>query len=187
MTLLKWPEAIPLAQSRRLDAMLDKLASAPWFASPEANRSRAESAIGQFLSGLGLEALPVRWVHPQELAPFIQGYELIRDPVWPRLYGIPETIRQAAGKKEAQDALSFLLDDFPEYLFHAIYDGAFRAFEPHGEPVIRHAVAAALYITGLSAAWYAVCEQVNPLEPLADSLRMGYLPLGVKNGVFHLH
>lgn len=188
MAVLTWPDAIAAAaRDRDLDLLVDKLTSTSWFASPQANQSKAESAIQQFLSGLGLGELPVRRLHRHELGPFIQNYELIRDPIWPRLYEIPLTIRQAAERKEVLEALSFLLDDVPEYMFHAIYDGAFRAFEQEGERVIRHAVVTALYVTGLSASWYAVCDGENPLEKLLEVLVLGYWPLGVKNGVFHLH
>ena len=187
MTLLKWPEAISgAAQAQDLDLLVDKLTATPWFSSPEASKTKAEGIIQNYLAECGIDGLTIRWVNKDQLPSVIPAYELSQDPIWPQLYELPEVIRLAAERKGVSDALSFLLSDVPEYVFHAIYDGAFRTFEQQGAQVIQHAVVTALYITSLSASWTAVCEQANPLEKLLDVCRLGYLPIGVKNGEFLL-
>ncbi len=187
MTSLQWPEAVQAAaQGSDVELSVTKLARMKWFRSPESQKQDAEAAIQRFLSQLGTGSLPIRWLDKQEAAAFIAGYELINDPIWVHLYGIPQTIKDAADAACGQKLIAFTMNDVPEHLFHVIYDAAFHAFEPQGHPVISHVVAAALYLTSLSISWDAICSESNPLEGLMEVLKLGYLPLGAKDGAFYL-
>lgn len=170
-----------------MEAWISEMKEQQWFSSPKSNQAAAEGAIQQSLSRLGVEELPVRWIHKHELGAFIDHYQVMQDPLWAKLYPLPQHIQEAAAAKGIEQELAFSLKDVPEYLFHTIYDGAYQAFEEQGERVIEHAVAAGLYVASLSAAWHAACEQENPLSGLLEALRLGYLPLGVKEDVFYLY
>jgi hypothetical protein len=187
LTSLQWPEAAQAAvQGSDVELSVTKLAGMKWFLSPESQKQDAEASIQRFLSQLGAGSLPIRWLDKQQAAAFIAGYELIKDPIWMHLYGIPQTIKDAADAIGGQKLIAFTMDDVPEHLFHVIYDAAFHAFEQQGHQVISHVVAAALYLTSLSISWDAVCSEDNPLAGLMEVLKLGYLPLGAKDGAFYL-
>jgi hypothetical protein len=167
--------------------VVSKLVDKRWFESSESSRTTSEAVIQEYLSDIGAGQLTIRWLDKQKLAGFIHDYELIKDPIWSHLYEVPQRIYEAAETKGMKESVAFMMNDVPELLFHAIYDGAFKAFEEQGEQVISHTVAAALYITSLHISWDAVCDQPNPLAKLYEVLCLGYLPLGAKDGVFHVY
>lgn len=184
----KWPESIiSTDQGRDLDQYVSRLVENKWFESPMNNRFMAEAAIQDLFTSIEEGEVSVRWLEKQEIAGFIQDYNLVHDPMWPHLYDIPQQIYDAAQAKGIKEDVSFIMNDVPEHLFHAIYDGAFKAFEEQGKIVISHVVAAVLYITCLHISCSAVCDRPSPIAKLFELLSLGYLPLGVKDGSFHVY
>ncbi len=187
MTSLQWPDAISAAaQGSDVELSVTKLTRVKWFTSPDSHKAAAEAAVQRFLSEIGIGSLPIRWLDKQAIAPFIGGYELIKDPLWMQLYGIPQTIKDAADAACGQKIIAFTMNDVPEHLFHVLYDAAFHAFEQQGQQVVSHVVAAALYVTSLSISWDSVCDASNPLAGLLEAMKLGYMPLGTKDGAFYL-
>jgi len=188
LALLKWPDTMAAApDGRDAEQLVEQLSRLNWFASPASNKTAAETSIRQFMADLGLGSLSVRWLDKTDIGLFLQDYELSQDPIWASLYGIPQTIRDAAESGGVQEAAAFTMNDVPEHLFHAVYDGAYQAFEEQGRQVILHAVAVALYIASLSASWAFVCDRPNPLSDLLDVMKLGFMPLGVKDGMFYIY
>lgn len=175
MSLLQWP------------VQVSTLSEVSWFSSPESHKPVAEASIRKLLSDIGAGNLPVRWLNKEDLASFIESYQLNNDPIWPKLYEVPQQISDLAEAKGLKKEISFTMNEVPEHLFHSIYDGAFHAFEQQGEQVITHAVVAALYMASLSVSLDTVGEQNSVLTELLEVLRLGFLPLGVKDSAFYVY
>lgn len=187
-TIAKWDPALLGPNGEQTAALADRLSRIKWFSSL-GDRSflpQAEERIDEICKAF--QCQQIRWLMLDEEESRIQQYDITQSPLWGALFDIPEQIRSAAADCGRLELQVFAMDQFPESVFHAAYDGAFKALHPIGNDAVKNAVAAALYVSGLAVGWELVSDRLgpNPFLPFIGLFELGLWPLGLFEGEFHI-
>ncbi|MFD0616191.1 hypothetical protein ACFQZR_01870 [Paenibacillus sp. GCM10027629] len=178
-------------QSQFAASLASRIQNIRWYSAYEQQgKPLVTNLLEMFGSGFGISDFTVRWLSLDELSAVIDEMNLAESPLWGHLSPIPERIRQAAEAVGQQDEFVFIFNDFMEIVFHAAYDGAYRAFGSCGEKTLNYAVGSALYVSALAVGWakFAEAGQLgdNPFLPLVAVFESGYWPIGLYKNQFYV-
>lgn len=178
-------------QSQYAASLASRIQNIKWFsAQQQQGKPLITNLLEMFGSGLGITDFDVRWLELNELSAVVEEMNLSESPLWARLYPIPEQISQAAEAAGRQEEFVFIFNDLMEVVFHAAFDGAFRAFGSCGEKTLNYAVGSALYVSALAVGWamFAEAGQLgdNPFLPLIAVFESGYWPIGLYKNQFYV-
>ncbi|MDQ0190260.1 hypothetical protein [Alicyclobacillus cycloheptanicus] len=169
---------------------MNRISEIQWFNAAHSNKvdERVEASLRSLCKRLELPCERITLLDETRLSEFVSSYDLTRNVLWGYLKDIPERLEQEAIRKDAQALLSFPLNEMQATVFHSAFDGAFQRYAAHGEEVVRFAVVAAMFVSGLVVAWEIIKgsseREQNPLLPLIMVFEAGYLPLGLFDGCF---
>lgn len=178
--------------SASAQALAQRIERFEWFhaGADQAQVSAARNLTQALTKQFGVSDTPVRWVSQSDLQKAVSEYDLMRDPLWDRLKGVPEQIRTWSEQTGRTGLFDYAINDVAGRVFHAAFDGAFAKFETAGPQVVSFAVCAAMFVCGLSVAWEFVRDapglDENSLLPAVGLFEAGYLPVGVVGGQFLL-